>query len=56
MIKTSSQVGCYVLRLVLDIVSKVSIYRNIELSIHRNIERVMPSIPWHPRAFYAAIH
>ena len=32
-------------QLVLDIVSKVPIYRNIE--------RVLRSIPWHPRVFYA---
>ena len=31
--------------LVLDIVSKVSMYRNIE--------RVFPSTPWHPRLIYA---
>ena len=42
---------CVLLLIVLDIVSKVSIYRNIERWIYC-IERVLPSIPWRPRVFY----
>ena len=34
-------------QMVLDIVSKVAIYRNIEVSMY-GIEHVLPSIPWHP--------
>ena len=40
----------YVFRAVLDIVPEVSMYRNIKLSIHQ-IEHVLLSIPWHPRAY-----
>ena len=39
---------------------ELSIYRNMELSIYRNVElsryrmeRVLPSITWHPRVFFA---
>ena len=35
-----------------DVDSKPLIYRNIELLLH-GIERILPSIPRHPRFFYA---
>lgn len=38
---------------VLDIVSIFSIYQNIDVSLYRNIGRVLSFIPWHPRVFYA---
>ena len=44
----------YVYRVVLNIVSKLSINRNIELSMYR-AECVWPSIPWHARVFYPDI-
>ena len=35
---------------------EILLYRNIELSIYTyRVERVWPSIPWHPPAFYADI-
>ena len=40
------------LLIVLDIVSNVSIDRNIEVSMYR-IQRVLSFIPWHPRVLYA---
>ena len=40
---------------VLDIVSKASIYRNIEVSLYRSIERVLPFFHWYLRVFYADI-
>lgn len=42
---TAVRVVVAIPRLVLDIVSNASIYRNIKLSINRNIERVLPFHP-----------
>ena len=49
----------YSVLVVLDIVSNVLIYLNIEISMYHiedsiyRIERVLPSIPWLPRVSYA---
>ena len=42
--------------MVSDIVSKVSIYRNIGPSVHRNSARVKLSIPWYPRACFQILN
>ena len=53
--KTLFLCACFVFRkkIGLNIVSKVSIYGNIHLSMYRNIGRVLPSTVWHPRVFQA---